>query len=532
MTCRAFIWAREGDGSRWPQNQTAVRRSRGDGPRVISPVNDKQAYARTRLFRNNRSGRFSLLVANHDSSPNGLNPGEVENARLLVPVRFGETVLRDGMTLWSEQQSAAIADLVPSEPRPWLSALERRGWTLLVSEPHGGSEGLPEVCIDETEVANEELERGIVAWLNPFVVEFTGDKAIQALDPARGGSGGTNKAIRTALDERHVLVAEMPIDAQRRVIGWQAIWQGKRHSALATLFDPPPSDHAEEFSAPGVDLALLDSFGGTFVAEPGESGILSWFWSPPHDTHSEGDRYSEGDRQIWTLLTQVLGLKQPKRKADLSSRFDWGVKASLPKREPKRIAMDGLTDMAAMLERVAGATGELRSGLLLTPILRHFAAAANRLSSEDAETIFCPLVDRSAVEGDHFVFDEHALLDEIQNRFFKPHSNVLVPLDAIARDPDLKPLECFGTSDFRMSIDPFCSSRRPSALFRDVVLSPTDGAEVADSSHHRAQWYDVFRRHLAVGHNTHAFRLLYQTGDFVLDRSMLDVGCLQREQRA
>lgn len=526
MTRRVFIWARKSDGNPWQKEVASPPQFKRDVAEVISPQGHTalQRYARAKLFRRNDS--LYLLFDGPKTSLDELDPGKFENTRLLVPSLFGEKVLRYGIALLNKSLGP-IADFLPDDTsgwkRDWISsALDRRGWTLLVQRPPNPNRPLPEVSVGKDGDTTGETEM-VDVWLNPLVIIFQRENPIPALGPGEFDETPINRAIQSAQQECHALVAEMPIDVQRRAIGWQAIWGDRKGSALSALFNREPARDGNErvFSAPFMDLALLDSFGGTFVAGLEASGSLSWRWRSPDDA-----RPSDEKQQIMEHLCVVLGLELAPKPSDQPSCFNWGVETSNVTRQQNRVPIEDPTDAAKSLYYLAKAVEDLPSGLVLQRILMRFADEAGRMPSGDAETIFRPLLDHSAIEKGHLIADEQTLLRAIQMQFFMPRSNIFVPFKAIERDKDIDVTECFGTSDFSTGIDPFLSPQSPLYLLREVVLDPSDGAGVAAEAHIRSQWYDIFWRYVVSGHNEHAFRLVGGTNIFVVDRAVLDAARL------
>lgn len=525
MTRRVFIWARESNGDRWPQDVANPPPFRDDkDAEVISPSrSDHQRFAQAKLFYSD--GSLFLLFKGMKTSYGELRPERFDNTRLLVPNLFDKK-LRDGIVLIGGD-GGSIADFLPcasgtsDQNRGWMSALDRRGWTLLEQRAIDSTRHLLRVTIVTDGVTTGDTKVADV-WLNPLVIIFRGENPIPALGSGEPHKIPIERAIHDAQNERHALVAEMPIDVQRRVIGWQVIWGSRKDSALSALFNREPANDEHGFSAPFVDLALLDSFGGTFLAgRVAASGCLSWDWIPPDDQR----RHRLDEAQVMEYLLKVLGFESAPKPPDPSSRFDWGVETRDATLREIRVPIEESTDAAKRLKYLTRAAKELPSGgLVLARILERFTETAGRMSLEDAEEIFHPLLYHSMIEKGLLIADEQTLLRTIQMQFFMPRSNVFVPFEAIERD-EVDATKCSGTRDFSMWFDPFRSPQDPFKLLRQVV-GLSDGAGVADQAPIRSQWYDIFWRHVAIGHNKHAFRLVDETSRFVLDRSALDEGRL------
>lgn len=529
MTDRAFIWARESDGNQWldivvrpPQYQ-----EKNDIVQVVSPVTvDRHRFARARLCWCGDS--LSLLFVGPKTSRKELNSNAFENTSLLVPSQFGKIVLRDGVALRMRSDGGVIGNFLPEQPNRWSnqglpSALDRRGWTLLVQRAVNQRGNLPRIYVDEQNPVSGGSETADV-WLNPLVVVFRRSELIPNLYIRNFDETPFNQAIATALRQRHAVVAEMPISVQRRAIGWRAIWEGRTGSALAALFNREPAIGKRALSAPFMDLALLDAFGGTFLADRSEeSGSLFWRWRWP-DSEPPPD-----ERQVMEHLCRVLGLEPDSQESGPPFRFEWGVGMRPALRGQVRKPLKDGARVAERLNRLAEMAEELPSGLVLRPILERFAKEARTMSPPDAERIFHPLLDRSAIERDHIIADEQALVRDIQLQFFEPCSDILVPFEAADRVGKIDPDQCFGTGDpDNQGFDPFRSPQSSLTLLREVVLGPADGAGIADRSGVRSPWYGVFWRQVAIGHNKRAFRLVGRTDTdrFVLDRSRLDEGRL------
>ena len=530
MKDRALIWARESDGNDWLERVVRPRQYEGNGNnvQVISPVTaDRHRFACARLFRNNPNNSLSLLFMGPRTSLRELNPRDFENTSLLVPSRFGETVLRDGVALHMRSDGGVIGNFLPEQLNRWSnqglpSALDRRGWTFLVQRSVNQRGNLPRVYVEEH--LDPDGSETVDVWLNPLVVVFRRSELIPNLDILNFYETPFNQAIATALRERHAVVAEMPISVQRRAIGWRAIWEDRTDSALAALFNRESAIGKRAFSAPFMDLALLDSFGGTFLADRSEeSGNLFWRWRRPDEEPSPDER------QVMEYLRRILGFEPDSQESEPPFRFEWGAGMRPVMRGQERKPFEDGACVAERLDRLAAMAEELPSGLVLRPILERFAKEAHKMSPTDAERIFHPLLDRSAIEKGHLIADEQALVRDIQFQFFEPCSDILVPFEAAERVGKIDPGQCFGTGDFdSQGFDPFRSPQSSLTLLREVVLGLADGAGIADQSGVRSPWYGVFWRHVAIGHNKRAFRLVGRTDTdrFVLDRSRLDEGRL------